>query len=79
VSGGTFCQCGEADKPVAERRWAVAQRRCNHSAFNGYHRTPSEWSAVVCLNPSCSGSWRTKARYVDQLPDAGNDYWRATA
>ncbi len=61
------CKCAERKKPVKERAWRVVQRRCNHSAFNGYHYTPSDWSAVVCLK--CNATGRTKAKYVDQLPD----------
>jgi hypothetical protein len=51
--------------------WRVAQRECNHSAFNGYHRTASRWSAVVCL--VCGRRWRTKAAYVASLPDLSDD------
>jgi hypothetical protein len=40
---------------------------CNYSAFNGYHFTPSDYSAVQCL--TCGASWRTKAKYVSDLPD----------
>lgn len=43
--------------------------RGNASAFNGYHWTRSDWSAVVCLRPHCTGTWRTKSSYVDRLPD----------
>lgn len=43
----------------------VRQRNCNHSAFNGYHRTYSDYSEVVCL--ACGSCGWTKARYVDQL------------
>jgi hypothetical protein len=50
--------------------WAVVQRRCNHSAFNGYRRTPSDYSLVVCTASGCTGAWRTKAAYVQALPDA---------
>lgn len=60
MSGGTVCKCDP-------KRWAVIQRKCNHSAFNGYHRTPSDYSTVVCLD--CGRPWRTKAKYVDKLPD----------
>jgi hypothetical protein len=47
--------------------WVVTTRRANYSAFNGYHRTPSDYSEVRCT--ACSKRWRTKAAYVDQLPD----------
>lgn len=51
--------------------WAVTQRRCNHSAFNGYHRTPSAYSEVRC--GKCRARWRTRAAYVATLPDAGDE------
>lgn len=67
MSMGGFCTCDERKKPVAERRWLVMDRNCNHSAFNGYHRTASEWSSVRCA--SCRSIWRTKANYVNRLKD----------
>jgi len=65
------CKCAERKKPVAKRAWRVMQRKCNHSAFNGYHWTPSDWSHVVCL--SCRASGRTKAKYVDELRDVTDE------
>jgi late competence protein required for DNA uptake (superfamily II DNA/RNA helicase) len=62
------CHCGERQKPVQERNWVVLQRCCNHSAFNGYHWTPSDYSTVFCR--ACQALGRTNARYVDQLKDA---------
>jgi len=50
--------------------WAVIQRKCNYSAFNGYRYTPSDYSAVKCFAPGCGSVWRTKAAYVDELPDS---------
>lgn len=61
------CSCPERKKPVRERLWVVLQRLCNHSAFNGYHYTPSDYSTVECL--SCGRVGRTKAAYVDRLRD----------
>ena len=49
-------------------RWRVVDRNCNHSAFNGYRETYSAYSCVRCLD--CGSYWRTKAAYVDKLPDA---------
>lgn len=49
--------------------WVVTQRKCNHSAFNGYHRTRSRYSEVHCKAPGCGRYWRTDAAYVDTLPD----------
>ena len=62
------CTC---KAPMAERRanWAVRDRMCNYSAFSGYRRTASDYSLVVCT--ACDGMWRTKAKYVDVLPDEG--------
>jgi hypothetical protein len=48
--------------------WRVDVRNANHSAFNGYHRTWSAYSQVSC--GQCGAVWRTKAAYVDALPDA---------
>lgn len=67
MSGGAACRCPEAAKPITERGWVVYQRKCNHSAFNGYRYTPSDYSDVGCQ--SCNRVWRTKAAYVDQLGD----------
>lgn len=67
MSGGTRCKCEQSKKPITERGWRVSQRFCNHSAFNGYKYTPSAWSAVQCLH--CVRTWRTKAKYVNQLLD----------
>ncbi len=60
--------CQERHKHPSERNWVVLQRRCNHSAFNGYHYTPSDYSTVRCN--SCNAVGRTKADYVAHLKDA---------
>lgn len=73
MSGGQACRCSEARAPILvptgsnerRRQWQVTQYRCNHSAFNGYHYTPSAYSSVVCR--VCGASWRTGAAYVDSL------------
>lgn len=75
MSGGTGCTCPERKAPIAARRWRVIQRRCNHSAFNGYHYTPSEWSSVTCI--ACGRAWRTKAGYAYNLPDYDEAEWKA--
>ncbi len=62
------CRCQERQKPAIERRWMVTAYRCNHSAFNGYRFTPSDWSAVRCER--CGANWRTKAAYVEEIPRA---------
>lgn len=65
MSGGYSCRCWERVKPVEERDWEVLQLYCNHSAFNGRHRTPSDYSSVCCN--VCGAIWRTKAKYVELL------------
>lgn len=66
------CKCGERKKPIGERKWEITRYRCNYSAFNGYHRTPSDYSTVVCNaidenGRECTGCGRTKAAFVDEL------------
>lgn len=61
MSGGAACRC----KP---RNAVVVTRNGNHSAFNGYHFTPSRYSLVRCM--TCGWFWRTKARWVNSTPDA---------
>lgn len=63
MSGGNVCLCADRS------RLRVVDRNCNHSAFNGYHRTWSAYSSIVCL--ACGGYWRTKAAYVIRTPDIG--------
>ena len=70
MSGAVPCRCVQ---PVNKgellewmgKHWVVVDRRCNYSAFSGYHRTPSDYSAIRCT--TCGGVWRTKAKYVDWL------------
>jgi hypothetical protein len=49
-------------------RWFVLQRHANASAFNGYRPQRSDYSLVGC--GACGRRWRTKAAYVEALPDA---------
>ena len=65
------CHCPERAKPVRERAWRVIDRLCNHSAFNGYRCTGSDYSLVKCL--VCGALGRTRASYVDELQDAGRE------
>lgn len=60
MSGGRRCACGLEHA-------VVSQRNCNHSAFNGGRHAFSEYSAIACTQ--CGWVWRTKARYVERLPD----------
>ena len=64
MSGGTAC----TDKTHRNRQ-AVIQRHGNASAFNGYRWQHSDYSSVICLAPGCGEVWRTKAAYVEELPD----------
>lgn len=61
MSAGTACRCTPPDRA----QWRVTDYKCNHSAFNGYHYTSSDYSRVKCLR--CGFGWRTKAAYVDTL------------
>jgi hypothetical protein len=65
------CKCGERSKPLEDRNWEVLKYKCHHSAFNGYRRTYSEYSTVICNQPGCPGLGRTKAAYVDELMAVG--------
>lgn len=55
------CTCPDRDRA----RWRVVTFMANYSAFNGYHRTPSDYSEVRCTG--CHSRWRTKAAYVETL------------
>jgi hypothetical protein len=71
MSGGKICQCLTGGKKQRDDNrkiyWEVLQRNCNHSSFNGGHYTSSAWSEVRCTQ--CFANWRTKANYVNELPD----------
>lgn len=71
MSGGLACHCFEREKKVKDRNWAVIDRCCNYSAFNGCRRTPSNYSSIICY--TCGNVWRTKADYVSQLDDFDYD------
>lgn len=58
---------GCTDRKAHQDRWVVTKRHYHLSAFNGYRRTPSDTSEVTC--PLCPAVWRTKAIYVERLPD----------
>ncbi len=70
MSGGIACSCKESKKPVTNRRWYVWKRHFNNSRFHGGYQA-SDYSAVACQ--ACGASWRTKAAYVDDLPDGDYD------
>jgi hypothetical protein len=54
--------------PAHRPQWVVTQRQHNRSTFNGGKWTPSVYSSVRC--PECPRTWRTRAAYVADLPDA---------
>lgn len=54
-------------KEHGKKFWRIVHYKHNHSAFNGYHRTYSEWSSIICVAPGCLASWRTEAAYVEKL------------
>jgi hypothetical protein len=49
----------------------VVQRHSRCSAFDGYRVMWSPYSGLRCMK--CGTFWRTKAGYVDSLPDAKGD------
>lgn len=63
MSGGPACNCPERKRPMLLRDWEILTYKCNYSAFNGYHYTPSDYSALKCN--ACGRVWRTKAPYVE--------------
>ena len=71
MAAGVPCSCPDARTKAKRKRWIVLMRNHHRSAFAGYHWTPSDWSSVGCLD--CGGIWRTKAKYVDTLPDGKHE------
>lgn len=67
MSSGRSCSCKTTPKSERMKHWAVLQRNCNHSAFNGYKWTFSQYSSITCYK--CKHVWRTKSDYVHTLPD----------
>lgn len=67
VSASIKCSCGR--KKGDKTDLVVIKRNYNQSAFNGYHRTYSEYSTVSCTRIGCNGMWRTKAEYVKTIQD----------
>ena len=67
MSGHIACTCGRKRGDYSSLR--VMMRNANYSHFEspkgGKHY--SDYSMVICTK--CSGQWRTKAKYVDELPD----------
>lgn len=61
------CHCQERNKPIDKRNWSVINRNYHCSAFNGYQKTYSDYSLVIC--DTCGAIGRTKAKYVKKLKD----------
>lgn len=61
MSKGIRCKCNNP-------RWEILHYKHNHSAFQypKYGEHYSDYSTVICRN--CGSVWRTKANYVDKLP-----------
>lgn len=61
------CECeGSKDMKFRRQNWRVIHRHHNHSIFHGGYQA-SDYSEILCL--VCGNYWRTKAKYVDDLPD----------
>ncbi len=63
------CECAPEDRTA----WCVLMYRCNYSAFNGRHHTPSDYSQIGCVK--CRKRWRTKAAYVETLVHMSSHAW----
>jgi hypothetical protein len=68
MSGWIKCSCEKTQKEK-RNNWVVIHRNHNHSYFESPKGAEhySDYSEVVCTK--CSGSFRTKANYVDELPN----------
>lgn len=75
MSSGPACPAKNVGPPPNGHRHVVTAWRCNYSAFSGYHQTSSDYSEVTCIQTRAR--WRTKARYVNDLPLADNRDWDA--
>lgn len=77
MSGGKSCQCSERIEPIKGtsnrpgRLWRVIKRNENNSYFVKNRSQWSAYSCVLCLR--CRTVWRTKATYIDHLPNATQD------
>lgn len=72
MSAHNPCTCKGKNR---RKKWVVVHRNCNYSYFEspkgGKHY--SVYSLVTCKTVGCSGFFRTKAKYVDGLPDGKNE------
>lgn len=65
MGSGPPCDKHRPNSAEAKELHVVTALRCNYSAFNGHHYTPSDYSEIRCLDTGTV--WRTKAAYVDDL------------
>ena len=65
MSGGPVCLCGFKTLEEKINSWRVVHYHCNYSAFSGWRKTSSDYSAIECTQ--CGRAWRTKAGYVESL------------
>lgn len=63
MSKGLGCFCEPKEK--SKDNWRVVHYKCNYSAFSGYKKTPSDYSALRCTK--CGARWRTNAAYVSSI------------
>ena len=68
MSGWSACRC-EGTRKEKMKNWVVRERNCNYSYFEypKGEKHYSDYSLVVCKK--CGGMFRTKAKYVESLPD----------
>lgn len=69
MTGDTRCLC-VGPRSEKKQNWVVLHRNHNHSVFEypAGKEHPSAYSAILCKK--CQMVWRSKARYVDDLPNA---------
>lgn len=56
--------------PKGKGKLVCTMYKCNYSAFNGYRKTFSDYSQIVCRR--CGAVWRSKGKFVDTLPKEEN-------
>jgi len=70
MSGHSPCICSGTWKEK-RKNWRIVHRNHNHSYFESpkgdFHY--SDYSLVVCIAKGCYGCFRSKAKYINNLPD----------
>lgn len=68
MTQGKSCTCPNRNLDIYRAcHWRVLVRNSRCSAFEGYQQMWSPYSLVECRR--CGLVWRTKAKYVGDLPD----------